>query len=174
MIDAGAILTPQIDVSDSGTPANDATCEVMIHLFDFQSTVDIILIGMIDNFQSDVLEQLLTNILELDLTITNFDQLNATHYFVQIYGQDGGVFIPAGILNSRLLNLTREELMRLEGEGFLIVGSNSNAPVVPPTNVIPTRTIPVWAVAVIVVLNSVIIITVLLIIVGVLWRRYSR
>ena len=174
MIEAGTTLNPQIDVSDSGTPANSATCEVMIRLFDFQSTVDIILIGMVDNLQSDVLEQLLTNILGLDLTITNFDQFNATHYSVQIYGQDGGIFIPAGVLHSRLLNLTEAELLRLEREGFLIVGSVSNDPVVPTPNMIPTRPIPVWAVAVIVVLNSGIIITVLLIIVGVLWRRYSR
>ena len=36
------------------------------------------------------------------------------------------------------------------------------------------RKIPPWAIAVIIVLNSVIIILVLLLVLGVVWKRYSR
>ena len=47
----------------------------------------------------------------------------------------------------------------------------SNEPDVPD---VVDLVFPVWAVAVIVVLNSVIIISCLLIVLGVIWRRYSR
>lgn len=167
-------LSPLVDVSDRGVPVNSAICEVIINLFDFEMTVDVTLIGLATNFKPDVFKQLLNNILALEITITTFDQLNSTHFSVKMYGQDDSIVVSPEQLVARLRSLSTAQKLRLEGEGFLIVNSSSNAPQVPPTNVIPTRPIPTWAVVVIVVLNSVIIVTVLVIILCVVLRRYLR
>ena len=168
------MLRPDIQVSDRGSSPNSATCEVIFRLFDLETTVNVVLLGALDNFRSDVFEQLIGNILELDATVTQFEEINSTHYYTQLYGQSQGVFVPAAVLSGLLSNISAANLQRLRDAGFTIVTITSNGPTESPTNFIPVRQIPIWAVAVIVVVNSVILISVLFLIVIILWKRYAR
>lgn len=164
-----------IDVSDGGVPRNNATCEVVVQLYDISNTVKAILIGILGNFDEDLFEQLLGGFLELDVQVTESTLLNSTYYQIQLYGKDGTEFTDADELARRILALSNDQRDLLQQAGFNIVRVElPEAPTTESPPVIPTRVIPTWAVAVIVVLNSVIIIFVLLLILILLWRRYSR
>ena len=139
------------------------------------TTVDIYLFGTSTNFKPDVFEGLISNILEdVEIVITEFGQLNSTHYFARVLGESGDVIVDASVLAVRIASLSQTDLARLSSAGFDISLVISNAPTESPTNLVPTPLIPIWAVAVIVVVNSVIIITTLLLVVCILWRRYCR
>ncbi len=168
------LLTPRITVRDRGNTPNSATCEVSIRLFNVAETVDITFIGDVTTFKPDIFSELISNILEAEIEITEFSQFNATHYIARIYGESDGVVLEASAIIDRLANLSPTNNARLMSAGFDITAFTSNAPTESPTTFIPVRQIPIWAVAVIVVVNSVIIITTLLLIVGILWKRYQR
>ncbi len=168
------LLTPRIAVRDRGNSPNSATCEISVRLFNLAETVDIYFIGEVNDFRPDIFGELISNILELNIEITEFSQFNETHYFTRIYGQSEGVILEASAIVDRLASLSQADMIRLSNAGFEIAIFTSNAPTESPTTFIPTRQIPIWAVAVIVVVNSVIIISALLLIVGILWRRYRR
>ncbi len=139
------------------------------------TTVDVYLVGTTTNFKPDVFGELLSSILEdLDIVITEFGQLNSTHYFVRILGDSEDTPVEASDLAFRIASLPQASLNRLSSAGFDIGAIISNNPTESPTNFVPNRLIPIWAVAVIVVVNSVIIITTLLLIVCILWRKYCR
>lgn len=119
-------------------------------------------------------EDLLGGILSLNIDVTSSNQVNSTHYIVDIIGKDGQLIISPEDLAFLIEGLTVEQRQSLQDAGIDIVQVTSNAPVATPTSAVPARPIPAWAVAVIVVLNSVIIIAVLLIVLLIMCRRYRR
>lgn len=169
---SGEVLRPRIHVSDGGSPPNNAICDISICLFNLEMTVTIFLIGNDDDFKSDVFEELTSNILELDIKVAEFTEVNNTYFFVRALGEDNGIFVEAAVVLNLFSNLTQADLARLASAGFFIDNVVSNAPTTPPF--IPTRQIPGWAVAVIVVVNSVIIIATLLLIMFIILRRFYR
>jgi len=169
---AEAVLRPQINVHDSGPGPNTATCEIEIRIFNPEVTADVLLLGNASIFDADLFEEVIGDILDLDAVITQIDQINSTHFTVQMFGEQGGVLVSVAAIVGPLSNLSAADTIRLRDLGFEIQNVISNAPTEVPTML--TRVIPVWAVAVIVVINSVIVISALLIIVGILWKRYSR
>lgn len=164
-----------VRVSDSGLPSREALCELAIRLYEFSSTVTVIILGEVNrDFDSNTLESLLESFLSLDIVITGTVEVNATHFGVELYGKNiTNKVISAEELAVKLGNLTDKQKTLLEQAGIVIVGIVSNSPTQPPS-LVPIPAIPAWAVVVIVVLNSIIIIVVLLIILGLLLRSLRR
>jgi hypothetical protein len=87
---------------------------------------------------------------------------------VEVYAiNPNNEFISAADLQSRIESVMDDERLNRFGFDIVSVEVGSEEPEI-------LRKIPVWAVVVIAVLNSVIIILVLLLVVGVIWKRYSR
>lgn len=165
-----------VDVSDRGDTPRSTTCTLTIDLFNFVDTVTTRVVVNIEIFDPDTFEQILENILNLDIEITDSTALNSTYYSVEMFGLDGQQLVAPQELALLLIELAQNQPQLLIDAGFSIAEVFSNAPpeVSTPPTAVPTRPIPTWAVVVIVVLNSVIIIGVLLLILGIVWKRYTR
>jgi len=72
------LLQPIIAVRDGGSPSNNVTCNVNIRIYDFQDTVDVVLMGSIVDFDQNIFEQLLTTILEREVHVTKVVLENST------------------------------------------------------------------------------------------------
>ena len=165
-----------MDVSDSGAVPNTGSCRLIINLFALEDTVTADIEITQGEFDASTLQQLLTNLLNLEVDVTNFSALNATFYKVELVGFNNGEIILADSLAFLLNSLTDQQLLRLEEAGLNIMTIQSNTPVTTPSGPpgVPARPIPTWAVVLIVVLNSVIIIGFLLAVLGVTWKRFRR
>lgn len=160
-----------VQVSDSGSPSREASCELSIRLFRFSTTVNVTVRGDVNS--NTTFEQLLEDFLNLDIVTTIIKRLNRTHFQIEAYGKNATTVISADELAKRIGNLTDDQKNILIQAGFEITEILSNTPVQPPSRV-PRPTIPAWAVVVIVIINSVIIIAVLVIILILLLRSLRK
>lgn len=174
------VLQPLVDVSDRGNQPNSDTCEVLIQLYNFEDTVTTKILISVGVFDANTFEQVIGGIINIDIDVTNTNQVNNTFYEVDFFGRDGSTLILADDLAERLFSLNMDEdqkaLLARAGIALIEIMSNSQTVTTPTPDpeAVPVRPIPAWAVAVIVVMNSVIIIGVLMIVLGITWRRYKR
>lgn len=170
-----SILQPLVDVSDRGSSPNSEVCQLIIDLFNFEDTVTTTVVVNQGTFDPNTFGQILENILEVDIEITESERLNTTHYSVDFFGRDDQQLVAPGDITRRLLALNSDQMQLLVDAGLSIAEVVNNGDI-PTTSAptVPVRPFPTWAVVVIVVLNSVIIIAVLLIILGIVWKRYTR
>ena len=167
-----------VDVSDRGSTPRFQTCTLTIDLFNLEDTVTARVVVNIEGFDPDTFEQILENILNLNIEITDSTPINSTYYSVDLFANelDSQQLVSPQELALLLTQLARNQPQLLIDAGFSIaeVFSNGATEASTPPTAVPTRPIPTWAVVVIVVLNSVIIIGVLLLILGIVWKRYTR
>jgi hypothetical protein len=167
-------LTPVTIVRDKGEPANTVKCSVVVRLFDFEHIVALTLANPYESVidKIDLLEVVLGDILGdkdiADLYVVEVVAINETHSRVEIYAVNANnEFISAAELKSYVEAVRSDERLVRLGFDITEVEVASEEPEI-------IRKIPDWAVGVIVVLNSVIIIFILLLVLGVIWKRYSR
>jgi hypothetical protein len=169
-------LTVVVTVRDKGEPANTVECSLVVRLFDLQQIVDLTLANPYDEVvgKVDLLEAVLADILGdevADLYVVRLVAINDTHTRAEVYAiNPNNEFISAADLHSRIVSVMDDDTLIRFGVNIVSVDVASEEPEILE---IP-RKIPPWAIAVIIVLNSVIIILVLLLVLGVVWKRYSR
>lgn len=167
-----------ITVRDNGDLPNRAECQLSIKLYNFRETVNTLLLGNMQTFDSRIFEQLIGEIVMFEIDVVSINAINSSHFEVSFFGRDGNDnTISAEKLAIDVSALTDEQTSLLAQAGIIIISviSNGDDPTtMPPPPPLVTRSFPTWAVVVIVVLNSVIIIAVLLIILGIALRRYKR
>lgn len=75
-----------VNVSDGGDMPLSVDCDVFITLFQFNDTVDIVLMIDIDQFDKELFETLLMNELKVEIVVVNVTMLNNglvhTHYII--------------------------------------------------------------------------------------------
>ena len=160
---------------DGGIPQNSGTCELTINLFEVEDTVTVTVLINTGFLDIGIIEELFSNILGLDIKVTNTAQLNATLYALDFIGTDNEVIVSAEELADKIQTLSSVQKQLLRDVGVTVVEVTSNGPTPMPTTQAPAPpNIPVWAVALIVVVNSLVVLLVLLIVVIIIWRRYRR
>lgn len=165
-----------VDVRDNGEPSKSATCEATIQLFEEKDTVTVVIGGAIIRTTLGTLEEIFSDILNMDVDIVQSNEVSPTQLDVDLIARDSNNnLIPADELAALIKSLDDSQKVQLITTGLTIIDVNSNAPqVTTAISPVPTRPIPAWAVAIIVVMNSAILVGVLLIILLIVWRRYRR
>lgn len=163
-----------ISTTDRGSSPNRGTCELTINLFKFEDSVTVTVVISTGFLDTNIIEELFSDILGLDIKVTKTVQQNATYFAVDFIGTDNEAIVSSEELADKIRTLSTSQKQQLLDAGVSVVDVTSNGPTATPPTEVPAPSVPVWAVVLIVVVNSLIVLLVLLIVVIIIWRRYRR